>query len=392
MRNNKTRVNIKARIDRHLRIVKDGKWFWNSILIDKGISNYHLYLVLFFIIFIFPFYPTLASVVYNNSSYDFYRWDIDESSILESYYWWDVEWEWAYNWPIFESTDSFISVNTVLNDNRNIEWSNEILSYEVKPWDSFSMLANNFNVTIDSILWANDFEETHTLRPGEVIKIPPVTWIIHNVESWDTLSELADKYDITIEEIREQNSISASESISVWDNLILPWAEKIIPKPTYVAPTNTAVATTPTNNTSNNNTSEPESSWYDFANEAQSQVSQTQWSFKLTRRQPQHTFYWGNCTRYVAQYKNVNWWGNANRWIANARAKWHATWSQARLWSIVQFSGTWYNPRYWHVWIVMEVNSDHIIVSDMNYRKLNEVTYRKVPINDRSIDWYIYVD
>jgi hypothetical protein len=28
----------------------------------------------------------------------------------------------------------------------------------------------------------------------------------------------------------------------------------------------------------------------------------------------------------------------------------------------------------------------------MNYRALGEVTTRKVPINDRTIKWYIYVD
>jgi hypothetical protein len=28
----------------------------------------------------------------------------------------------------------------------------------------------------------------------------------------------------------------------------------------------------------------------------------------------------------------------------------------------------------------------------MNYRRLNEVTYRKIPKNDRAIQWYIYVD
>jgi hypothetical protein len=28
----------------------------------------------------------------------------------------------------------------------------------------------------------------------------------------------------------------------------------------------------------------------------------------------------------------------------------------------------------------------------MNYRRLYEVTYRKIPINDRAIKWYIYVD
>jgi surface antigen len=34
----------------------------------------------------------------------------------------------------------------------------------------------------------------------------------------------------------------------------------------------------------------------------------------------------------------------------------------------------------------------HVIVSDMNYRRLWEVTTRKVPRNDRTIQWYIYVD
>lgn len=386
MRNNKTKVNIKARIDRHLRIVKDWNGFWNSILIDnKSLSNSHLYIVLFFIVFIFPFYPTLASFVYDNSTYDFYRWDIDESSILESYYWWDLDdtsWEW---WPIFETTDSFISVNTILNDDRNVEWTNEIISYEIKPWDSFSVLSNNFNVTINSILWANNFDKNHTLRPWEIVKIPPVSWIIHKVVSWDTIWALAQKYDIEESAIRDQNWLSEADSIKIWANLVLPWAEKIIPKPVYVAPTKAVTSTS----TSTSNSS---SWWYSFANQANSQMSSNQGSYKLVRRQPQHTFYWWNCTRYVAQYKNVNWWWNANQWLANARAKWHATWTTPTLWAIVQFNGRGYNPRYGHVWIVMEVKSDHIIVSDMNYRKLNEVTYRKVPINDRSIEWYIYVN
>jgi hypothetical protein len=33
----------------------------------------------------------------------------------------------------------------------------------------------------------------------------------------------------------------------------------------------------------------------------------------------------------------------------------------------------------------MEVLPNDIIVSDMNYRRLNEVTYRKIPKNDRAI-------
>jgi surface antigen len=33
----------------------------------------------------------------------------------------------------------------------------------------------------------------------------------------------------------------------------------------------------------------------------------------------------------------------------------------------------------------MEVKANSIIVSDMNYRRLYEVTYREIPKNDRAI-------
>jgi surface antigen len=62
------------------------------------------------------------------------------------------------------------------------------------------------------------------------------------------------------------------------------------------------------------------------------------------------------------------------------------------LWSIVVFDGRGYNPRYWHVGIVTDIKWSDIIVSDMNYRKINEVTYRRVPMNNRSIKGYIYID
>ena len=30
-------------------------------------------------------------------------------------------------------------------------------------------------------------------------------------------------------------------------------------------------------------------------------------SYTLKKKKAQHNFYWGNCTRFVAQYKNVDW-------------------------------------------------------------------------------------
>lgn len=382
--NENNRVNIKARIDRHLRIVKQNNWINTNILKEKKYWT-TIYLVLIFVVFVFPMYPSLASFVYNNTSYDFYREWIDETSIIESYYWWEFqEWDSQYWLPIFESQDSFLSVNTILNDNRDLAGTNEILEYEIKPWDSFSSIAYEFSVSVNSILWANDFEKNHVLRPGELIKVPPVSWIIHKIVSGDTISSIAKKYDIEESKIKEQNLLTDNSSIKIGDSLVIPWAIKKVVVPTYITPTKIAIK--------NKKPAKIVSGWYSFANDSNSEIVSNVWTYKLVRRAPKHTFYWWNCTWYVAQYKNVTWWGNANKWLANARAAWAPTWSTPKLWAIVQLTWTWYNPRYWHVWIVTEIKSDYIIVSDMNYRRLNEITYRKISINDRTIDWYIYVD
>lgn len=369
----KTRVNIRARLNRHLRIVKEDIWN-SSDEKSKKYSNHHHYgIVLFFILLVVPIYPTLASFIYNTSRYDFYRWDIDESSIIESYYGGE-EVDWEFNNPIFESADSFISVNTILDDERDLAWTNEIVEYEVNPWDSFYSISYKFAVSTNSIYWANDFNKNHTLQPWEIIKVPPVTWLIHQVQSWDTISSIAKKYDIEEAKIKEQNRLGEEWKLITWEVLVIPGAIKQVPKPVYKAPT--TIAKSPTNSNTK---------------AASQYVSQTG-KYKLVRRKPQHSFVWWNCTWYVWQYKNVNWWWNANQWITNAKAAWHSTWSSPSLWAIVQLTGRWYNPRYGHVWIVMDITATDIIVSDMNYRRLNEVTYRKIPINDRTIDWYIYVD
>jgi len=47
----------------------------------------------------------------------------------------------------------------------------------------------------------------------------------------------------------------------------------------------------------------------------------------------------GNCTWYVASYKNVNWRGNANQWMRNAAAKGHAIGYSPSVGAIIQFAG-----------------------------------------------------
>lgn len=371
-----SKINRKARINRHLRIFKENISHTKNL--HNVLHNYAYYVVLFMITFLIPIYPTLASFLYNNSQYEFYRWDIDNSSILGSYYSSDEDID--NSTPILESSDSFISVNTILNDERDLVGTNEILEYAVEPGESFYSLSYKFKISTNSIYWANNFKKSHTLQPGDLIKIPPVSGLIHQVQSWETLSTIAKKYEVDDTKIIEQNLLILWETLKSGEVLVIPWAiKKAPPKPVYKKPTSLAskINTTKT---------------HTFAKYASSQYVNAWGKYNLVWRQPKHTFYWGNCTRYVAQYKNVNWGGNANAWLKNAQAKWHSTGTNPTIGSIIVFDGKWYNPRYGHVWIIMDIKDWELIVSDMNYRRINEVTYRKIPINDRAIKWYVYVD
>jgi surface antigen len=84
-------------------------------------------------------------------------------------------------------------------------------------------------------------------------------------------------------------------------------------------------------------------------------------------------------------YKNVDWRGNANEWMRNAAAKGHSIGSKPSPGAIIVFNGRGYNPRYGHVGIVTSVRDDYIIIKDMNYRSLNEITVRKIDKDDRAV-------
>jgi len=371
-----SKINLKARIERHSRVLQHSLYTGTRKSGRKWISVVSLIAVS-----LLPIYPTFATFVNQTSATEFYRGDIDESSIISSYF---GDNDTVGDGNVFiQSKDSYLHVNAALVDNsRDVSGTKEIIEYEVKWGDSVARIADKFNITRNSIYWANNFEKNHVIQPGDVIKVPPVSGLIHTVKSWETLLWLANKYEVESEDIMRQNLLLTAKELQIGDTIIIPGAEKEQPKPKVVA--KKAV-------TSNSSSSGWGYSFTQSTPKAQSQYVNTSGRYNLVWRQP-YSGVWGNCTWYVASYKWVNWRGNANQWMRNASAKGHATGSNPSIWAIVQFAGRWYNPYYGHVGIVIDMTSTHIIVSDMNYRRLGEVTTRKVPINDRTIQWYIYVD
>lgn len=281
-----------------------------------------------------------------------------------------------------QSKDSYLYVNaSIHSDNRDVSATKEVIEYEIQSGESIAAVAEKFNITRNSIYWANDFDANHTIHPGDVIKVPPVSGLIHEVKSGETLLGLANKYKVDSEDIMRQNLLLTANDLKIGDTIIIPGAIKEQPKPKPVqAVAQKTTTTTTTTSTSSSNSG----GGYSFAAKAQSEYVNSSGKYQLVWRKP-FSGVWGNCTWYVASYKNVNWRGNANQWMRNAAAKGHATGSTPTLGAIVQFEGRGYNPYYGHVGIVIDMTDTHIIVSDMNYRRLGEVTTRKVPKNDRTI-------
>lgn len=76
----------------------------------------------------------------------------------------------------------------------------DVLNYTVLGGDTLSSIAQKFStsdnpIDVQSITYLNGFDDDNQiLKPGDVIKIPPVSGIIVTVKSGDTIDSLAKKY------------------------------------------------------------------------------------------------------------------------------------------------------------------------------------------------------
>lgn len=96
--------------------------------------------------------------------------------------------------------------------------------YEVSKGDSLGEIAQMFDVSTNTIIWANDLEGS-TIQPGQSLVILPMSGVRHEVKEGDTLRSIADKYNGDIDEIREFNEIEEDVALSVGDYVDIPDGE-----------------------------------------------------------------------------------------------------------------------------------------------------------------------
>lgn len=97
-----------------------------------------------------------------------------------------------------------------------------VIQYTVQEGDLLSFIASDYGVTQASIIWANDLKDADSLSPGQVLRIPPITGVVHKAVSGDSAASLAKKYGGDVERIIAYNRLPKDGSIDVGDEIIIP--------------------------------------------------------------------------------------------------------------------------------------------------------------------------
>jgi len=109
-----------------------------------------------------------------------------------------------------------------------------IVYYTVQPGDTVSIIAREFSITINTILWANSLSARSLIQPGDRLTILPYSGVLYTVRSGDTLARIAQKYSVDSDKILSCNDLAAG--LKAGQKIIIPGGKQI---------TQTAVASRP---------------------------------------------------------------------------------------------------------------------------------------------------
>ncbi len=141
-------------------------------------------------------------------------------------------------------SDTLVSLSPPFIDTRSqvlgVESSQErdrIISYKVEEGDTIEFLSDKFNISEETIRWANSLEGK-SISPGDELLILPVTGVLYYVQRGDTLGHIAQRHKASESNIIAFNQIENEEGIRPGDQIIIPEGEKP-PTPIYRPPTGT---------------------------------------------------------------------------------------------------------------------------------------------------------
>ncbi len=132
------------------------------------------------------------------------------------------------------SLNSFIDFHTSVSSKPR----SEVIDYEVKSGETLSQIAEKFGISTDTIKWANNLDSIHSIKPGQTLKILPVSGVVVTVKSGDTLESIAKKYQANSQAIVDFpfNDIPDDFKLKSGQTLVIPDGQP--PDTAFVSPKN----------------------------------------------------------------------------------------------------------------------------------------------------------
>jgi murein DD-endopeptidase MepM/ murein hydrolase activator NlpD len=103
--------------------------------------------------------------------------------------------------------------------------SDRISVYVVRKGDTLSEIAGMFNVSVNTLIWANNLSSIKDVHPGDTLIILPISGVKRTVVKGDTLKSIAKKYGADATEIAQFNGLDPAETLIVGSVLIIPGGE-----------------------------------------------------------------------------------------------------------------------------------------------------------------------
>lgn len=88
--------------------------------------------------------------------------------------------------------------------------------------DTVASIAAQFNISTNTVLWANGLSSDSIIKPGDYLTILPTTGVLHTVTAGDTLLAVADRYDVDAQDIAVYNNLADTDTLAVGQKLIIP--------------------------------------------------------------------------------------------------------------------------------------------------------------------------
>lgn len=125
--------------------------------------------------------------------------------------------------PLVISPSTLGSV--IENDEADSRDDGGVIEYIVESDDTLASIAQKFNISTDTIKWANGMTGK-TVKPGQTLVILPVSGVLHLVKDGDTMGNIAKKYKAAEGDIIAFNSLKDENDIFVGDMLVVPGGKK----------------------------------------------------------------------------------------------------------------------------------------------------------------------